>query len=87
MRVRERTVWKGPRAFLALPRGIVHILNKAECNGGQSHKHLDVCSAGELLITTPRKHGSMAQRPQEQIAISSLNSNEIHIRSHMLAHM
>ena len=91
MWVRERTVWKGPWAFLAAPRGIVQAVNKAECNTGYYHKQLDVCSACVLFFTTPWKHGSMARKLQEEIEISSLNfariSCKIHIQGHMPAHM
>ena len=53
MWVGERTVWEGPWALLAQPWGIVHTLNKAECNTGHLSKHLDVCTAQVLFITTP----------------------------------
>ena len=57
-------MWKGLRACLAVPRGIMHGLNKAECHAGHFHNPLDVCNAQVLLIITLRNDGFMAQRLQ-----------------------
>ena len=58
MWVREHTVCKGPRLLLAVPRGIVHTLGKAESNQGHFHTMLAVCNARIHFNTTPRNHGS-----------------------------
>ena len=63
-------MWKGPELLLAALQGIVHKLNKVECNKGQFHKILDVCSARVQFNTTPWNHGSIVQKVRE----SSLNA-------------
>ena len=62
---------------LASPRGIVHKLNKAQCNKRRFHTILDVYNVPVLCNTTPRNHASAVRKLPEQIEIFALNSHKV----------